>query len=149
MPELNPIMRFVFLFSGLLLIYGLFHYGAQPMAVGLFSPPIDKIAHAGLFGLLAMTLWFVFDRRYPLLVIGLAAATAVADEVHQLFLPGRYADPGDWIADVTGACLPIIVLMVSRKKSCKSNSALSNDGIREKPARLSDKAEGAEGTIQA
>ena len=120
MPESNLIIRIVCLFLGVLLIYGLFHYGAQPIAVGLFAPPIDKIAHAGIFGLIAMMLWFVFDRRYPLLVIGLVAMTAAADEIHQLFLPGRSADAGDWIADVSGACLPILVLMASRKKFSKS-----------------------------
>ncbi len=149
MPESNLIIRFVCLFLSVLLIYGLFHYGAQPIAVGLFAPPIDKIAHAGIFGLIAMMLWFVFDHRYPLLVIVLVAMTAAADEIHQLFLPGRSADVSDWIADVSGACLPILVLMASRKKFSKSIGALSNGGIKTNSAGLSDEAKGAERTTQA
>lgn len=149
MPELSPIIRFVWFFSGALLIYGLFHYGAQPIAAGLFTPPIDKIAHAGVFGLIAMMLWFVFDRRYPLLVIGLVAITGAADEIHQLFLPGRSAEAGDWIADVSGACLPILVLMASRKKCSKSTDSLSNGGIKTNSVGLTDKAVEAERTMQA
>ncbi|MBY0575663.1 MAG: VanZ family protein [Gallionellaceae bacterium] len=127
MSELNPIIRFAFLLSGALFIYCLFHYGAQPIAVGLFASPIDKIAHAGVFGLIAMMLWFVFDRRYPLLIISLVAITGAADEIHQLFLPGRSADVSDWIADVSGACLPIIVLIASRKKNSKG---MGSSGIK-------------------
>jgi len=149
MPESGPVIRFVWFFSGALLIYGLFHFGAQPIAAGLFTPPIDKIAHAAVFGLIAMMLWFVFDRRYPLLVIGLVAMTGAADEIHQLFLPGRCAEAGDWIADVCGACLPIVVLIASRKKCGKSTDAISNSGIKTSSAGLTDEAEGVERTMQA
>lgn len=142
MPESSPVIRFVSLFSGVLLIYGLFHYGAQPIAVGLFATPTDKIAHAGVFGLLAMMLWFVFDRRYPWLVISLVAMTGAADEVQQLFLPGRSADIADWIADVSGACLPILVLMAGRNKYNKSAGAISNEGVKTDPIGQFDETVG-------
>ena len=117
MSELSATIRVASFLSGALLVYGLFHFGAQPIAVGLFSSPIDKIAHVGVFGLIAVMLWVLFDRKYPLLVIFLVAMTGAADEVHQMFLPGRIADVGDWMADVSGACLPIFALMLGRKKS--------------------------------
>lgn len=138
MPKPGSIIRFACLLSGALLVYGLFHYGAQPIAVGLFAPPTDKIAHAGVFGLIAMMLWFVFDRRYPLLVIGLVAIVGAADEVHQLLLPGRFAEVGDWLVDVGGACLSLLVLLASRKKC-------SDDGIKINSLEEA----GAEQTIQA
>jgi hypothetical protein len=119
-PALSLMIRCACLSLCVLLIYGLFHYGAQPIAVGLFVPPVDKIAHAGVFGLIALMLWFFFDRKYPLLVIGLVAMTGAVDEVHQLFLPGRFAEVSDWIADVVGAGLPLFALMASRKKCSKS-----------------------------
>lgn len=115
------LLRFASALISLLLIYGSFHYGAQPIAVGLFTPPIDKIAHASIFGLLAMMLWFVFDRRYPLLVISLVAITAAVDEVRQLFMPGRFAGFDDWVADVSGACLSLLVSMAARKKPSKND----------------------------
>ena len=128
-PALSLTIRGACLSLCVLLIYGLFHYGAQPIAVGLFATPVDKIAHAGVFGLMALMLWFLFDRKYPLLVIGLVAMTGAVDEVHQLFLPGRFADVSDWIADVIGACLPLLVLMISRKKCSKSADNLPNGNI--------------------
>lgn len=125
--------RYACVLTSLLLVYSLFHYGAQPVAVGLFNPPLDKIAHAALFGLLAMMLWFVFDRRFPWLVLGLVALTATADEVHQLFLPGRFANLGDWVADLIGACLPLLIAIACRKKT---------------GSEVDLKAEGAERTTQ-
>lgn len=133
-------MRFASLVLGAFLVYGLFHYGAQFVAAGLFAPPSDKIAHAGVFGLIAVMLWFVFDRRYPWLVIGLVAITGAADEVHQLFLPGRSAEVADWIADVGGAGLPLLVLMAGRRRTGKDTGVIS--GGRAETNGLTDEARG-------
>jgi len=116
LSDMNPIIRFSALISCILLVYGLFHHGAQPMAVGLFAPPVDKIAHAAVFGLMAVMLWLALNRQRPFLIILLVVLTGAADEIHQLFLPGRSADMSDWIADITGACLTVIALMTSKNK---------------------------------
>ena len=42
--------------AALVLVAGLFIGGAQPVAVGLFTPPWDKVAHGLVFGLLALLL---------------------------------------------------------------------------------------------
>jgi hypothetical protein len=114
-PEFVLAFRIFSFIACLVFVFNLFHLGTQPVAVGLFVTPIDKIAHAGVFALLAMLLWFVFDRKYPFLVIVLAAIIGATDEIHQLNLPGRFADVNDWLADVGGACLPLLVLTVARK----------------------------------
>jgi hypothetical protein len=40
--------------AALLLVAGLFVLGGQPVAVGLFKAPCDKLAHAGVFGLIGV-----------------------------------------------------------------------------------------------
>jgi VanZ family protein len=48
------------------------------------------------------------------LAVGLAliAAYALSDEYHQAFVPGRYPDPLDWLADMTGALVAYLALPV-------------------------------------
>ncbi len=87
---------------------GLWVGGAQPIAVGLIPAPWDKLAHAGVFALLAMALGYASGlRRLALLLLAFAGAlgVGVVDEWHQLFLPGRSADLDDLTADAIGAAL--------------------------------------------
>lgn len=84
---------------------GLFILGAQPIAVGLFDPPWDKFAHIATFALVGCAAgvasgsqgWF----RIAYCVAG-ALALGIADELHQAYLPGRYASWADLIADTAG-----------------------------------------------
>jgi VanZ family protein len=85
-----------------------FVLGAQPFAVGLVPPPWDKLAHALLFG----ALFVVFDRtlHLPLAVaLALPLLISAADEMHQLFLPGRSASWTDWLAGLCGVILAAIL----------------------------------------
>lgn len=72
-----------------------------PGAGALSIPHADKIAHAGLFFVLAVLLRVAGARRWA----AFAAATAwgVVDEAHQAFVPGRDADLADLAADAVGA----------------------------------------------
>jgi hypothetical protein len=133
MPD--QIIRFTCFIAGALLVYFLFYFGAKPIAVGLFAPPADKIVHAGVYGLIALLLWLAFERRYPLMVIGLVALIGAADEFYQSLLPGRSAHIGDWAVDVGGACLPLLVMLADREKN-------RNGGVKE-----SSLPEGVERTI--
>lgn len=68
----------------------------------------DKVVHLVLyatFGLLTMrSVWSGrFVRRTALFVAGGVAIFAALDEWHQLFIPGRSMELGDWIADFVGA----------------------------------------------
>ena len=104
--------------AALLLVVGLFVGGAQPVAVGLFAPPWDKLAHAGVFGVLAVLLGVACNHAHLLhgrsalqlnqalaLAAVLTLLVAGADEIHQLWLPGRQASWTDWFADATGMAL--------------------------------------------
>lgn len=104
--------------AAVLLVAGVFIGGAQPVAVGLFAPPWDKVAHATVFGLLAVLLAVALRGAHLLhgfraigvplalvLAAMLSAVVAGADEIHQLWLPGRMAGWDDWLADATGIAL--------------------------------------------
>lgn len=76
-------------------------------------PGADKLVHAGVFGLLALLL----ERatRRPLLALLLASLYGVSDELHQLAVPGRFADPYDWLADSAGASLALVAVSYLRR----------------------------------
>ena len=104
--------------AALLLVAVLFIGGAQPVAVGLFTAPWDKLAHAFVFGVLAVLLGVALTDAHLLhgrrallppqalaLAVVLAMLVAGADEFHQIWLPGREASWVDWLADVAGIAL--------------------------------------------
>ena len=93
---------------------GLLIGGAQPVAVGLIPPPWDKLAHAAVFALLAAAIGYASGwRGGRMLVVAFVGAMAVglADEWHQMFLPGRSAGLDDLAADATGAALGAVALL--------------------------------------
>lgn len=84
---------------------GLFILGAQPIAVGLFSPPWDKLAHIGTFALIGCAAGVASGSRGWLRAaccVAGALALGVADELHQVYLPGRSASWADLVADAAG-----------------------------------------------
>jgi hypothetical protein len=106
-----PVAIRIFLISfSTIVLAGLFIGGSQPEVVGLFLPPVDKMAHAGIFGLLALLLWFGFNRRGAWWIFGIVVLNGLADEGHQLFLPGRDADWTDLMADFVGGGIVLILL---------------------------------------
>lgn len=96
------------------MLFALFVGGAQPIAVGLFPAPWDKLAHASFFFIFT----FLLARYVSLpivLVIALAMLFGAADEIHQSFLPGRVAGWDDWLADVAGAMLGAVLGLIRLK----------------------------------
>lgn len=93
------------------LIIILSHQARLPLDVSL-PPPLDKVVHASVYGVLALLLdwglqgragWPVY-RRHGLVFL-LLAAFGASDEVHQSYVPGREASALDWLADVFGTLL--------------------------------------------
>lgn len=98
-----------------LLIAGIFLGGAAPGAGSLFPPPWDKVVHFCVFGTIGLLLGLAFP-RLPLWAIWLlVVVTGAADELHQLFLPGRQAGLDDLLADALGALAMLPVLAWSRR----------------------------------
>ena len=126
----SAIVKLVSAVAALLLVAGLFIGGAQPVAVGLFTDPWDKVAHALVFGLLGVLLAVVLRgahwlhggaaltlRQTLTLAALLAALVGAADEIHQIWLPGRVAAWDDWLADIAGTVLALAGLYKAWRQS--------------------------------
>ena len=91
----------------------IFIQSALPSALDTASMPgADKISHAAAYGLMAMLVgnalaaWPMARRQAVVIAVvaaALAALYGLSDEIHQAWVPSRYADPADWIADLIGA----------------------------------------------
>lgn len=91
------------------MLAALFIVGHQPGSGSLFPPPWVKLVHFTFYGLLTIFAAFAFPKiPFPLLgliVIGIGCA----DEIHQIFVPGRSPGLNDLVADIAG-CLPALAL---------------------------------------
>jgi VanZ family protein len=79
----------------------------------------DKVEHFSAFFILAvmLNLALIYQRKSFLLFKYAALVTiiiclfyAAIDELHQMFIPGRFADIRDWLADSTGVVLGVLIL---------------------------------------
>jgi VanZ family protein len=77
---------------------------------------VDKVAHFGVFGLLATLLlrtpqvWRRVGWRGWIAVLAVSAFGGT-DEWHQSFTPGRSVEFGDWLSDTTGAALAVALYL--------------------------------------
>ena len=120
MPELKKAvfyptakLRFWAALTVLTLTAGLFLGGALPVAVGIFKPPWDLLAHTGVFTVIGATFGLASGvRGWRLLLFSLLGVLAVGamDELHQLRLPGRHADWNDLAADLVGGLIGALLL---------------------------------------
>lgn len=112
LPRLVALCETLALPLAVILTVALFYGARQPVAVGLFEAPWDKLAHTALFAALAGLIAASRPSRYASpgwLALSALAATAVggADELHQMFLPGRSAGLDDFAANTVGAFLGV------------------------------------------
>jgi VanZ family protein len=96
--------------SLLSLILLIFIGGSAPSAAGLFPPPIDKIIHTLVYGLmLLLAILSLPNIRWPILFGGVVTV-GILDEIHQIWLPGRFAGIDDLFADILGCILMSLIL---------------------------------------
>ena len=80
---------------------------------------VRKGAHMAEFALLAMLCCSALEaeasRRPVPLALGLTALAAAADELHQLFVPGRAGLMGDVCIDVSGGILGLLLFLLLRR----------------------------------
>lgn len=89
--------------------------GAQPVAVGLFPAPWDKLVHLLTFAVVGMAAGLAVGMRgWRMALCCVAGALLVGgmDELHQMFLPGRSASWSDLTADAAGGLLGAAALAV-------------------------------------
>lgn len=86
----------------------------------------DKLEHFAAYFileiLLALTLHFqdkfsTLKAKPILFSLLLLSLYAALDEIHQYFIPGRYADVLDWAADVIGGAIAIFLLRIFFQKA--------------------------------
>jgi len=94
-----------------------------------FEHFLRKLAHfseyacMGVLVFLLLSQWLRQGRRLYVLTIGWVFLSAVGDEFHQFFVPGRYASPLDVLLDTFGGvcgmffCVCILVFVRRREKS--------------------------------
>lgn len=76
-------------------------------------PHLDKVVHAGIFGLVVVAgAWAGVPGRW--LVPGLAAHAVLSEVVQGVLLPGRSGDVGDVVADLGGIGLGMLTVRVLR-----------------------------------
>ncbi len=100
---LRRVPRWLWLAAGLWMMASLSWVNAQPESAGLIPAPWDKLAHAAVFGLIAMSLALGASRRWRWWAVCLVAAFGAVDELRQLALPGRTPSWSDWGTDVLAA----------------------------------------------
>jgi VanZ family protein len=68
----------------------------------------DKVAHFAAFGLLATLMCRLGNGwRAAGWAVAVASAFGASDEWHQSFVPGRFSDVFDWVADTLGALVAV------------------------------------------
>jgi VanZ family protein len=75
------------------------HFAAYALLGALVLRALANGRWSGVTGATAWRAWLI------------AAAYGASDEIHQLFVPGRTATVGDWIADTTGAAAAVLTLV--------------------------------------
>lgn len=98
-----------------LVIFGGTHAPGNPFPGGGNR---DKIAHFGAFAGLAFLLcgcvacFRPMRPAYYVAILGLVACYGIVDELTQLLVSNRSADPLDWLADMSGAILGMAAFAV-------------------------------------
>ncbi len=97
-----------------------------------FEHPIRKLAHFSEYACMGVLLWVLWEqwlqkgRGLYLLITGWVLVSAAADELHQYFVPGRYASPADVLLDTCGGvcgmlcCLFLRTILVRRQSAACS-----------------------------
>jgi VanZ family protein len=82
--------------------------------LGTWDLVLRKLAHATVFGILALLL--LRATRSTGLALLLTGLYAVSDEVHQTFVSGRAGRPLDVLIDVSGATIALVGVGVLRRE---------------------------------
>ncbi len=108
-------LRLACLGLALTLTVNLLYLGSGPGAVNLFIPPWDKVAHFTVFAVLACFVALGVGLQRPWVALGAVMLIGLIDELHQRVLPGRSADPADWLVDAAAAVVVVAITQVLRR----------------------------------
>ena len=74
--------------------------------------------HLAAYGVMAFFAWRAFGHivrnrsRLSWCCAAFCMLYGLSDEFHQSYVPGRMADPYDWIADAAGATIAVLLIRV-------------------------------------
>ena len=120
---MNHFVNFFLLFLYCLFIYWLSDQPSLPVPM-LFTHQ-DKVHHAFAYfimGLLALRSFNYYIKNPVLLASAsliFCSVYGLFDEWHQSYIPGRYADIADWLADTAGAACSVFFLPYFTRSSDK------------------------------
>ena len=132
------------LWTGIAVAYwaALFLATHLPIAIPGAANSLDKLQHAGAFFGLAVLLCAAYEawrprREWGYLGVFLAtAAYGAIDEWTQSFVPNRYSDVRDWLADLGGAALGVGLMFLvaafwrARSAAAAAASAAASAGVK-------------------
>jgi len=89
----------------------IFWLGDSQLATQTFSftPPLDKLVHFLVFGTMAFLLRFSGLIQSGLFCFFVVAGVGALDEIHQLYIPLREASLKDFVADLLGIWVGILL----------------------------------------
>lgn len=96
-----------------------------PSGIAVTVDVSDKVNHFGAYGLLSVLLFLTmnFQMKYPFLkknanwlTVLIASSYGVLDELHQMLVPGRSCEFLDWLADISGSLLGVLIIQWLLKK---------------------------------
>lgn len=75
---------------------------------------LDKVAHFCAYLVLGFLLAYAAEqlRLSWAVALGLGALYGVLDELHQSIVPGRQADIADWVADLLGTLVGVLLFII-------------------------------------
>lgn len=118
MESKEPIMRWPYIILVIMYCAGIFWLSSKPITIEEGIPHLDKVAHLGLYGVLAALVSlgmyrsgraYSFRQQFHIPWI-FAACYGISDEIHQYFVPLRTFDMLDLTANTIGALLAQVVL---------------------------------------
>ena len=108
--------RFAWAIGAVAIVLGVILFGN----VGV-PEPFDKAVHFTAFSALALCLWRATEM--PFLAIAAALLLGSVDEWRQAYIPGRFSDAKDFLADAAGILATgTLLFMQQRKPVCAESS---------------------------
>lgn len=84
-----------------------------------FEHPVRKLAHFAEYACMGVLLYVIWSqwvsegKRVCLLVLSWVFLSAALDELHQWFVPGRYASPADVLLDTCGGAAGMLLMILA------------------------------------
>jgi VanZ family protein len=75
-----------------------------------------------VFSALTFALWHATAGEMPVVVVAAVVAFGAVDEWRQAYLPGRFSDGSDFLANLAAALATAALLFMQRKTVCAESS---------------------------